>query len=191
MEMFHPDQVPSGPQKTTVHAMTGSFQAGCPASFLDKISFANDRMNNTNHVAGGPSCDPYFSDSDDLSGDSSDDESDDGTAGSYTTDNTSNKGNKKKSAKIGKSKKKSRKAYKILGQMQKHIKESSFIKLQWDEVDPHTRLHNCDQFIRQLHGIFMHHHELEYCLMQPGQIYEAMTKLAEHAFFSLVKNNCN
>jgi hypothetical protein len=27
--------------------------------------------------------------------------------------------------------------------------------------------------------------------MQPGQIYEAKTKQAEHAFFSLVKNNCD
>jgi hypothetical protein len=191
MKMFLPDRVPSGPQYTTVNAVTGTFQAGRPANFLDKILFANDKMNNTNRVAGDPSGDPYFSDSDDLSDDSSDDDSEDDTAGSNTTDNTSNRRNKKKSGKIVKRKKKSRKAYKILGQMQKHFKESSFLKLQWDEADPRTCLRNYDQFIRQLHGIFMHHSELEYCLMQPGQIYEAKTKHAEHAFFSLVKNNCD
>jgi hypothetical protein len=114
MEMFLPDRVPSEPLYTTVNAMTGTFQAGRPANFLDKISFANDKMNNTYRVAGDPSGDPYFSDSDDSSADSSDDDSDDDTAGSDTTDNTSNKRNKKKSGKSVKQKKKSHKAYKIL-----------------------------------------------------------------------------
>jgi hypothetical protein len=139
--------------------------------------------------------DPFPSDSDSSSSSSSSESeySDDDTDSTHSRETRRHRNHSKSRRKKKKkhSHKKKRSTVTILREMQKTFSLANFQKLSWDDSDLNSRLRNYDAFVRHLQNILMHHKELQHCLMMPGEVFEAKTREAECALYSLIRNNCD